>query len=436
MHYAGVSCGPLLNSNSDINASSFHAVSILPPPCGFLGSTAHALALASNQYGHRSNSAVFNMCMIVIHLTCLFKPRFLIMSSCGNSEPAAEVAAASGCDASDTSTMNMSLQLGCHETEIAGCNVSYVVAGAPCEDADLAVFAVHGAGQSKETFLPLFEWLGKQNIFLVAFDLRGHGATSTLDGVNSLSVDVLAQDTMLFVSMVLGEATSHRQLTQKLPWALLGHSVGGCVAIATSQLFVAATTSDCGVDSCGQNTAAGPHEVPASLVLLDCATECVATSLKHLEHYLTSVRPLNFESIDAAVKWHMDRGIYTSSIVARASLSAVLVDDHDGPGCQPLTWRTCLTDYKDDWPTWASGMSEVFVSLPAEVRKVLVMSSHELMDVPLNIAEMQGSIAVEVIQAGHQLHENASDKVALCIVRMWQKLGVLPKYPAQLQTTT
>mgnify|MGYP005990673403 CR=1 FL=1 len=285
------------------------------------------------------------------------------------------------------------------------------------------MFALHGAGQSKETFLGLFSWLAKHKLLLVAPDLRGHGQTNTSTENGSLALDELAGDAFFFISSVLQQVAAERKSKPSLQWAILGHSIGGCVAVAATELF---QHTPYPLDLSKSLPGAFHAGLPASVVLLDCATECVSASVERLDTYLDTIRPQEFATLQAAVAWHIERGIYRSSAVASASLLPCLIEA--GAPAGQLAWRTDLTKNKGDWKTWAKSVSQSFVSLPKEVKKLLVMSNHSLLDAPLLTAEMQGSIAVKIIQAGHQLHENASDKVAMCIISLWQKVGVLQRH--------
>ncbi len=307
---------------------------------------------------------------------------------------------------------------GEHTHDFGDYEISYCVHGVPIRDAELILFAVHGAGQTKETFLQLFHWLGKHNLCLIAPDLREHGKSVTKCGLPTLQLRVLANDLHRFVTVALKAAGLHQD-SNAPRWGFLGHSIGGCVVVAALR-----TLQDAGRQE-GQiltGEVVWQPRLPEAVVLLDCATQSATESLAGLSQYLQSERPTQFADLEEAVKWHIQKGIYWSSFIAAKSVAAMLAPSEDG---EALQWRTNLGAFETDWSTWAGNVSTAFVSLPACVKKQVVVSSSDILDEPLLKAQMLGSIAVNVVQAGHQLHENASDKVAMCIIKMWQKTGVL-----------
>ncbi|XP_046406603.1 protein phosphatase methylesterase 1 isoform X2 [Ischnura elegans] len=101
---------------------------------------------------------------------------------------------------------------------------------------------LHGGGFSALTWALFAECVTSQvQCYVMAIDLRGHGDTHTTDDLD-LSADTLSSDVIAVIDAVLGEkddVNSH-------PLILIGHSMGGAIAVHAATKIVNSDYKDSG----------------------------------------------------------------------------------------------------------------------------------------------------------------------------------------------
>lgn len=111
---------------------------------------------------------------------------------------------------------------------------------------------LHGGGFSALTWALFAESITNQvRCQVIAIDLRGHGDTQTTDDTN-LSADTLSSDVIAVIDAILFEE-DHKE---SQPIILIGHSMGGAVAVHTATKIVASSPTDPGEMGFG-----GPDDV-------------------------------------------------------------------------------------------------------------------------------------------------------------------------------
>lgn len=246
----------------------------------------------------------------------------------------------------------------------------------------------HGAGSSALSFALFAKEMLKvlPEAGIVAVEARDHGsvvwcADESVD--NDLSIDVLSGD---LVEML--------QLTQaKVGWSelptvvLIGHSLGGAVVTNVAKQ-------------------GGLGGKVLGYVVLDVVEGSALDHLKHMQTYLAS-RPNTFQSLSAAVEWHIRSRTLRNPQSARISVPSLLLQNSEGR----WAWRTDLSSTEAYWENWFSGMSQKFLS--GRGAKLLLLAGTDRLDKELMIGQMQGKFQLQVFPAaGHFLQEDQPEKVA------------------------
>ncbi|KAF2830972.1 protein phosphatase methylesteras-like protein 1 [Ophiobolus disseminans] len=270
----------------------------------------------------------------------------------------------------------------------------------------------HGAGSSGMSFALLAREIRRcmPELGILAVEAREHGSVvydcqGNID--RDLSVSLLSQD---LVSMLHLTAA-------KLNWAelptvvLIGHSLGGAVVTHT------ANTNSLGSKLLGY-------------AVLDVVEGSALEALTHMQTYLAS-RPKSFQSLPAAVEWHIRSRTLRNPESARASVPSLLLQNSEGR----WVWRTELSSTEAYWENWFTGMSGKFLS--GRGAKLLVLAGTDRLDKELMIGQMQGKFQLQVFPAsGHFLHEDQPDKTAEVIVEFVRRndrsMLVLPPKVADL----
>ncbi|KAH7123763.1 protein phosphatase methylesterase-like protein 1 [Dendryphion nanum] len=250
----------------------------------------------------------------------------------------------------------------------------------------------HGAGSSALSFALFAKEVLRQipEAGILAVEAREHGSVVwNPEGVvdNDLSIDLLAQD---LVDMVL--------LTQsKVGWSevptlvLVGHSLGGAVVthVAKKGLLGAKVLG---------------------FAVIDVVEGSAMEALKHMQTYLAS-RPHSFQSLGAAVEWHIRSRTLRNPQSARVSVPSLLLQTSDGQ----WAWRTDLSTTEAYWENWFTGMSSKF--LGGRGAKLLLLAGTDRLDKELMIGQMQGKFQLQVFPtAGHFLQEDQPEKAAEVVV--------------------
>nr|XP_012147922.1 PREDICTED: protein phosphatase methylesterase 1 isoform X3 [Megachile rotundata] len=286
---------------------------------------------------------------------------------------------------------------------------------------------LHGGGYSALTWAEFTKSIMTMIICKVmAIDLRGHGDTHTTNE-EDLSGDTLAEDVAAVVQATLGNS----------PVILVGHSMGGAVAVRAAPLI--SNLSGLGV--------------------IDVVEGTAMDALASMQSFLRS-RPSSFSSISQAIEWCVRSGQIRNVQSAKVSVPGQIknietnklathdIDSLSQSTCQcnsetsiprediiqeeepvnmpppppPTTatttrkyvWRIDLSKTEQHWFGWFKGLSTAFLNVP--VPKVLLLAGVDRLDRELTVGQMQGKFQMQVLPAcGHAVHEDVPDKVAEAI---------------------
>ncbi|XP_046491767.1 protein phosphatase methylesterase 1 isoform X1 [Neodiprion pinetum] len=287
---------------------------------------------------------------------------------------------------------------------------------------------LHGGGFSALTWAEFTKSIMTMVICKVmAIDLRGHGDSHTTND-DDLSSDSLACDVAAII-----EAT-----TDNSPVILVGHSMGGAVAVRAAPLI--------------------PNI--AGMAVIDVVEGTAMDALTSMQSFLRS-RPSSFSTIPQAIEWCIRSGQIRNIDSAKVSVpgqikntktgklathdipSVLASHDHSNnvepvpqrddaiPEEEPLamspptvtsptastssnknyTWRIDLGKTEQHWSGWFQGLSAAFLNVSAP--KMLLLAGVDRLDRELTVGQMQGKFQMQVLPAcGHAVHEDVPDKVA------------------------
>nr|XP_045621002.1 protein phosphatase methylesterase 1-like [Procambarus clarkii] len=296
---------------------------------------------------------------------------------------------------------------------------------------------LHGGGYSGLTWSLFAEHVSEMvECQVMAVDQRGHGDTRTTDD-SDLSAETLASDIGRLVDAVYGSAQP--------PCVLIGHSMGGAIAVHTAYYGYVA-----GI---------------AGLIVIDVVEGTAMDALSSMQSFLRG-RPNNFNSLQNAIEWSVRSGQTRNIEAARVSMpgqvkntengccgtvdvessidnnqkqnreSGVLVrsdmipeeggdadtsqttESSSAPSLnesnlpvRKYTWRINLGETEKFWPGWFQGLSAKFLaSSPA---KMLLLAGIDRLDTELTVGQMQGKFQMQVLpQCGHAVQEDTPDRVA------------------------
>uniref|UniRef100_A0A8D0ARW4 Protein phosphatase methylesterase 1 n=1 Tax=Sander lucioperca TaxID=283035 RepID=A0A8D0ARW4_SANLU len=212
------------------------------------------------------------------------------------------------------------------------------------------------------------------------------------------------------------------------PIMIIGHSMGGAVAV---------------------HTAAANH-IPSllGLCVIDVVEGTAMDALNSMQNFLRS-RPKTFKSLENAIEWSVKSGQIRNIESARVSMGGqvkkceesssspgvsnsiegVLEEEEDEEAEEEsnkkrmkeddqeikkesiFTWRVDLSKTEKYWEGWFRGLSVLFLTCP--VPKLLLLAGVDRLDKDLTIGQMQGKFQMQVLpQCGHAVHEDAPEKVA------------------------
>lgn len=289
------------------------------------------------------------------------------------------------------------------------------------------VVLLHGGGYCALTWAEFTKSMREMVICrILAIDLRGHGDTQTTDEEN-LGADTLAHD----VAAVIHE------LDENVPVVLVGHSMGGAVAVRAAPLITNL----------------------AGVTVIDVVEGTAMDALASMQSFLRS-RPKGFDSISQAIEWCVRSGQIRNVQSAKVSvpgqitntmsgqlatddIESVLTSTHHEnipnltvqrgdtiqeeetltmPAPEILSslldkkykWRIDLAKTEEHWVGWFKGLSAAFLNIP--VPKMLLLAGVDRLDKELTVGQMQGKFQMQVLPAcGHAVHEDVPDKVAEAI---------------------
>lgn len=290
---------------------------------------------------------------------------------------------------------------------------------------------LHGGGYSGLTWAELTKSIMTMVLCRVmAIDLRGHGDTHTTDD-EDISADTLASDVAAVIDAVARDD----------PIVLVGHSMGGAVAVRAASLI--------------------PNLY--GLGVIDVVEGTAMDALASMQSFLRS-RPSSFSTISQAIEWCVRSGQIRNVQSAKVSVpgqikniqtnklathdieslptqydasesneeSIVTRDDviqeEESFNMPPppsrassaisasrkYVWRIDLAKTEQHWFGWFKGLSTAFLNVPAP--KMLLLAGVDRLDRELTVGQMQGKFQMQVLPAcGHAVHEDVPDKVAEAI---------------------
>ncbi|BBN04239.1 protein phosphatase methylesterase 1 [Marchantia polymorpha subsp. ruderalis] len=244
------------------------------------------------------------------------------------------------------------------------------------------VFCLHGGGYSGLSFA-LAAGKMKDKVRVVAMDMRGHGQTRTNNDAD-LSAETLCSDVVSVINTMFSQAPP--------AIILIGHSMGGAIAVRVAAQRVLATL--------------------AGVVVVDVVEGTAMASLMHMQKILSS-RQMHFQSPDQAIIWSVKGGGALRNIEsARISVPSTLMFDNEK---QCYVWRTPLQDSEAYWRGWYEGLSEAFLSCP--VAKLLLLAGTDRLDRSLTIGQMQGKFQMIVVRhSGHAIQEDEPDEFTAAVL--------------------
>lgn len=264
---------------------------------------------------------------------------------------------------------------------------------------------------------------------VLAYDCRGHGRTRMF-GVRSnpldMSIDVLCSD---LTSLLL---TMFPEMDQMPSLVLVGHSMGGSVVVSAAHALSAKGFSRL-----------------SGVAVLDVVEGTAMDALSAMRSVVLG-HPSGFDSVEAAIRWHVDSKTIANLDSARISVppliepdpafscantsaneekdeqQEVLDDDASSETAQPSNhqyayrWRADLLATEPYWSSWLRGLSSRFLTV--RTARLLLLAGTDRLDRELMIGQMQGKYQLEVIaDVGHSLHEDAPDRTARILVDFWRR---------------
>ncbi|XP_062582663.1 protein phosphatase methylesterase 1-like [Saccostrea cucullata] len=319
-----------------------------------------------------------------------------------------------------------------------------------CGSSGPVLFFLHGGGFSALSWSLLCSSLsGMVTCRCAAVDLRGHGDSKTSDDQN-LSAERLSSD--------VGNIFKEMYRDDPPPVLLVGHSMGGAIAIHTA--FRKLIPSLIG------------------LVVIDVVEGTAMDALSSMHNFLKG-RPSVFKSLEQGIEWCVRSGQVRNIESARVSMvgqlkrveteetataelehefeasshpqgtSTIIEEEEDESNANKstsepqtaeenanstpttetkpefkkpeskdqkeddhhYTWRIDLGKTSPFWKGWFEGLSNKFLS--CDVPKMLLLAGVDRLDKDLTIGQMQGKFQMQVLpQCGHAVHEDSPEKVA------------------------
>ncbi|GAB7354051.1 hypothetical protein MBLNU459_g4631t1 [Dothideomycetes sp. NU459] len=254
----------------------------------------------------------------------------------------------------------------------------------------------HGAGASGMSFARFAASVKKAlpGAGLLSLEAREHGSRITTAAGGELldfSIEALVADALAMIDLV----RARKRWPHLPPSVFVGHSLGGAVATRIA--------ADGGL---------GARLV--GFAVLDVVEGSAIEALMHMKTYIAS-RPSSFQSVDAAIDWHVRSRTIRDPESARASVPSLLVRQGER-----WAWRTDLTRTQSWWEGWFTGMSGRF--LRGRAAKALLLAGTDRLDKELMVGQMQGKFQLTVIpEAGHFIQEDVPEKTAQFMVEFFRR---------------
>jgi len=275
------------------------------------------------------------------------------------------------------------------------------------------VLCLHGGGHSSLSWALFARELSNRcSVRVIAIDQRGHGDTVTTNDTD-LSAATLMQDVVNVWCTLNGD--------ERPPLVILGHSMGGAVAVRVVAGDLIANVK--------------------GLAVIDVVEGSALDALSAMQGFL-SRRPVYFPTVKHAIEWSMKTGQLRNIESARVSIRGQLrlledgeleqlkasrtipvnsvneslaeegeqteKEEESGPG---YTWKVNLAASEEYWQGWFSGMSGLFLS--GSTPKLLLLAGPDRLDTELTVGHMQGKFQTQMFNhSGHSVQEDLPDKVA------------------------
>ncbi|XP_078100328.1 protein phosphatase methylesterase 1-like [Sander vitreus] len=269
---------------------------------------------------------------------------------------------------------------------------------------------LHGGGHSALSWAVFTTAIASRvTCRVLAMDLRGHGDTLVRQS-DDFSTQTMSSD----IANVIGACYSETPP----PIVLIGHGVGGAIAVHTASNMLLPTT--------------------VGLVAIDVVEGSATEALHSIQNFLKG-RPKSFKSMDHAIEWSVKSGQIRNLEAARVSMVGQIkrcevevaspvtdvvvesneefydqkyVNDKENAASESVyMWRIDLSKSEKYWDGWFRGTSNLF--LACNLPKLLLLAGIDRLDRDLTIGQMQGKFMMQVLPpCGHAVQENKPDKVA------------------------
>ncbi|UZJ54780.1 hypothetical protein CBS101457_004100 [Exobasidium rhododendri] len=307
-------------------------------------------------------------------------------------------------------------------------------------------FLHHGAGYSALSFALVAKHVTKETqgeAGVLAFDCRGHGRTkqSSVEQSQDMSLSTLTKDSMAILSKLFPSSKPQPTLI------LVGHSMGGSVVVSLCHALSAASKTR-------------PVPRVAGVAVLDVVEGTAMSSLSIMKN-IVSALPKGFNSVEEAIRWHIDSGTIVNAQSARRSVPSLLEKSNDsqflqthanpseenldsgddtGEAVEELRstspsqastgsissslfaykWRANLLATEPYWSGWFEGLSQSFLSV--KCARLLLLAGTDRLDKDLMIGQMQGKYQLVVFaDVGHSLQEDAPQRTAQTLIEFWKR---------------
>lgn len=316
-----------------------------------------------------------------------------------------------------------------------------------CGSTGPVLFFLHGGGFSALSWSLVSSIVsGLVTCRCAAVDLRGHGDSSTSND-QDLSAERLSSDVGNIIKEMYGD--------EPPPIILVGHSMGGAIAVHTAIRHLVSSL--------------------IGMIVIDVVEGTAMDALSSMQSFLKG-RPRIFKSLEYGIEWCVRSGQVRNLESARVSMVGQLKrvdteetataelehqieasshsegtntiieeeeeesngkDNKSKPTEEKLnsaspsdkaafkapapvsstedshhyTWRIDLGKSEPFWRGWFEGLSNKFLS--CEVPKMLLLAGVDRLDKDLTIGQMQGKFQMQVLpQCGHAVHEDSPERVA------------------------
>lgn len=220
--------------------------------------------------------------------------------------------------------------------------------------------------------------------------------------------------------------------TEPAHFLLIGHSMGGAIAINIAHMNLLPTLM--------------------GMVVIDVVEGTAIEALQSMQSFLRS-RPTTFKSIQTAIEWCIRSGQVRNIDSAKVSMPGQIIncetkklstselplhepsepvasvgnpmsipeDAEEEPtfhapttaesSAKKYTWRIDLSRSEKFWLGWFEGLSDKF--LECNVPKLLLLAGIDNLDKKLTVGQMQGRFQLQVLaRSGHAVHEDQPHQVA------------------------